>query len=219
MQDLIQQERFELEVLDRMNSARLLSGLVFGGGTMLRLCFGLDRFSVDLDFWIVKEIDSKALFNDLKKFLSEYYSVRDAASKFYTMLFEIRSGNFRRSLKIEIRKEKKKVSMEKAIAYSRYSTVQVLLNVVSLKDMMESKIEAFLTRKEIRDVFDVEFLYRRGIPLSTPASNLKKMLIEIKALKKRDYTVKLGSIIEDDQRQYYVKENFKILKQAIAEKF
>ena len=218
MQDLIQQERFELEVLDRMNSARLLKDLVFGGGTMLRLCYGLERFSVDLDFWIVKEVDSKSLFKDLKEFLSEYYSMKDAASKFYTMLFEIRSKSFPRSLKLEIRKEKKKVSVEQAIAYSRHSTIQVLLNVVSLKDMMGSKIGAFLIRKEIRDIFDIEFLLRRGIPLSAPADQLQKMLIGIEALKKRDYTVKLGSIIEEDRRQYYVKENFKILRQAIAEK-
>ncbi|MBI4243194.1 MAG: nucleotidyl transferase AbiEii/AbiGii toxin family protein, partial [Planctomycetes bacterium] len=51
MQDLIRQERFELEVLDRLNSKKILTNLVFGGGSMLRLCFGLNRFSVDLDFW------------------------------------------------------------------------------------------------------------------------------------------------------------------------
>ena len=33
-----QHEAFEIEVLDRMNSAKVLEPLVFGGGTMLRLC-------------------------------------------------------------------------------------------------------------------------------------------------------------------------------------
>ncbi len=54
MQDLIQHEQFELEVLDRLNSGRLLTNLIFGGGTMLRLCHGLDRYSVDLDFWVAR---------------------------------------------------------------------------------------------------------------------------------------------------------------------
>ena len=54
MQDLIKQEQFELEVLDRLKSGRFLDRLVFGGGTMLRLCFGLDRYSVDLDFWLLR---------------------------------------------------------------------------------------------------------------------------------------------------------------------
>ncbi len=70
MQDLEKQEQFELEVLDRLNSEKLLGNLVFGGGTMLRLCFGLNRFSVDLDFWVVKGIEFDKLFEDLKKCLS-----------------------------------------------------------------------------------------------------------------------------------------------------
>ena len=53
MQDLIKQEQFELEVLDRLQSGRFLDRLVFGGGTMLRLCYGLGRYSVDLDFWLL----------------------------------------------------------------------------------------------------------------------------------------------------------------------
>ena len=45
-----QHEVFQIEVLDKMNSAKLLEPLVFGGGTMLRLCHELNRYSVDLDF-------------------------------------------------------------------------------------------------------------------------------------------------------------------------
>ena len=50
MRDLILHEQFELEILSRMQSGRLLDALVFTGGTMLRLCHGLERYSVDLDF-------------------------------------------------------------------------------------------------------------------------------------------------------------------------
>jgi len=35
-----QHEAFGVEALDKMNSAKLLGPLVFGGGTMLRLCLG-----------------------------------------------------------------------------------------------------------------------------------------------------------------------------------
>ncbi len=60
MQDLIKQEQFEIEVLDRLKSGKFLDKLVFTGGTMLRLCYGLNRFSVDLDFRVYKEIDIKS---------------------------------------------------------------------------------------------------------------------------------------------------------------
>lgn len=45
-------EKFEIEVLAKMKNSRALEPLVFGGGSMLRLCNELNRYSVDLDFWI-----------------------------------------------------------------------------------------------------------------------------------------------------------------------
>lgn len=45
-----QHEVFEMEVLDRLKRANALAPLVFGGGSMLRLCHELNRYSVDLDF-------------------------------------------------------------------------------------------------------------------------------------------------------------------------
>ena len=151
MQDLIKQEQFELEVLERLNSGRFLTYLVFGGETMLRLCFGLNRFSADLDFWLIKKIDTSKLFGDLKKYLNQFYTIKDCANKFYTLLFELKSSSYRRSLKIEIRKKPKKIKTERAIAYSPYSNIQVFLKVVSLEDMMQAKINSLIDRKEIRD--------------------------------------------------------------------
>ena len=55
MDILEKHEAFEIEVLDRLSSAKLLDPLVFGGGTMLRLCYELKRYSVDLDFWFVRK--------------------------------------------------------------------------------------------------------------------------------------------------------------------
>lgn len=218
MQPLIEQEKFELEVLDKLNSKRLLDPLIFCGGTMLRLCYGLNRFSVDLDFWILKKMELKDLFSKIKSALEEDYSVKDAAIKFYTLLFEIKSKNFPRSLKIEIRKEEKKIAKEQAIAYSPYSTKQILLNAVSLSDMMAAKIDTFLNRKEIRDVFDMEFLLKKGILLEAPKEKLNQLLAALDSLTQKDYTVKLGSLLEEKERKYYIKENFKLLKGAIAQK-
>lgn len=217
MQDLIKQEQFELDVLNKLNSGRLLNHLVMVGGTMLRLCFGLERFSLGMDFWIVKDVNTDKLFKALKENLSTDYILKDCADKYYTLLFEIQSVHYPRSLKIEIRKKKKKIDVEQAIAYSPYSNVQVLLRVISLENMMREKVRAFLERKEIRDVFDMEFLLKKGIDLDCSTDVLKKLLKEIDALNKKDYTVKLGSILEESLRTYYISENFKILKTAIKD--
>jgi len=82
---------------------------------------------------------------------------------------------------------------------------------------MESKLEAFLDRQEIRDVFDMEFLFKRDVPLEASADTLREVLRLINAFPRRDYTVKLGSLLEKEQRKYYSTENFKILKAALME--
>lgn len=218
MQDLIKQEQFELEVLERLNSGRFLNSLVFTGGTMLRLCFGLNRFSIDLDFWMLRGKDEKKLFKDLKSCLEEPYVIKDCASKFHTLLFEIKSKDYPRSLKIEIRKEARPVVTQQAIAYSRHSNTQVLVKAMSLKEMMKAKIEAFLERKEIRDAFDLEFLLKKGIDLDAPQDTLKRVLRGIGSLTQKDFSVKLGSLLEGKEREYYRRENLKILESAIKEK-
>lgn len=217
MRDLIKQEQFEIEVLDKLKSGKFLDVLIFTGGTMLRLCYGLNRYSLDLDFWLYKEIDLNNYFNKLKEFLNKYYTIKDAENKFYTMLFEIKSMDYPRSLKIEIRKRLEKVKTEISIAYSKHSNKQVLVRTLALEEVMKAKIKAFLQRKEMRDVFDIEFLLKRGIEIKATKEELKEMLKIIKSFKKSDYTVKLGSALEAEDRRYYVKENFKILIMKINE--
>ncbi|MEW5758663.1 MAG: nucleotidyl transferase AbiEii/AbiGii toxin family protein [Candidatus Omnitrophota bacterium] len=215
MQDLIKQEQFELEVLDKLNSKKLLNNLIFGGGTMLRLCFGLNRFSVDLDFWIIKDIDMAKLYKEMWACLEKSYKITDTANKFYTILFELKSVDYPRSLKIEIRKEVKQIQYEEAIAYSKHSNIQVFLKIIKLQDMMKAKLKAFLDRKEIRDIFDIEFLLKKGVSLTASKEDTKKALEIIDSFTKKDYQVKLGSLLEEKQRKYYIASNFKIIKMTL----
>jgi len=218
MQHLIEQEKFELEVLDRLNSKRILEKLIFVGGTMLRLCHGLNRFSIDIDFWLTKKVNKNKLFIEINKYFSQFYKISDSANKLNTLLFEFKSSKYPMNLKLEIRKEIKDIETEQVIAYSKYSNIQVLLRVPTLEAMMSEKIDAFLERKEIRDIFDIEFLYKKGIELKESPEKLIKILDGIQLFKKNDYKVKLGSLLEKEQRKYYINENFKILKAAINEK-
>ena len=215
MQDLIEQERFEMEVLDRLNSGRFLSRLIFCGGTMLRICHGLDRYSVDLDFRILHPEKASDLFYALQNHLTRHYQLKDAADKVHTLLYELRSPAYPRSLKIEIRKESEKVKTEQAIAFSPHSTRQVLLRVMTLKAMMASKIAAFIDRGEIRDAFDMEFLVKKGIVPDGAPETLREILRRIDLLTPSDYSVKLGSLLEAETRSFYRQKNFAILRAAL----
>ena len=218
MNDLIQQEIFEMEVLAWLKNKGFLRNMIFGGGTMLRLCYNLKRYSVDLDFWTYRINKINQFFINLKDSLEMDYDLADAQNKYYTLLFEIKKAPYPRKLKIEIRKENKESDFRETIAYSPYSNQQVLLKSFTLGQMMKNKISAFLDRKEIRDVFDIEFLTRKGVNVSENYEELKKIREIIKGFEKRDYYVTLGSLLADDIREYYKKDNFTYLLGIIDER-
>jgi len=204
-------EIFEIEVLEKLKNAKLLEPLVFGGGSMLRLCHELDRYSADLDFWFTRKVDLKTYFLSLRTFLGEKYEITDAEVKYYTIICEIRSNNYPKRLKIEIRKIVKKCDFQERIAFSQYSTKQVILKVHTLEQTMQNKVEAAIERGEIRDCFDLEFLLRQGIQLVGTSNKLNTLKNVISKFTDKDYKVTLGSTLESETRKYYVKNNFSLL--------
>ena len=217
MDILRQHEIFQIEVLEKMNSLKVLAPLVFGDGSMLRLCHELNRYSVDLYFWMIKQIPQKDYFKRLQQIFNKEYEITDSQIKHYTLLFELRSALYPRRLKIEIRREIKDWDFQEKIAFSKFSTKQVVLKAHTLEQTMKNKIAAFLERGEIRDSFDIEFLLRRGIEL--PVFNKKqidRLQKKIAGLKERDFKVKLGAILENDIRDYYFTHRFGYLEEKLA---
>ena len=217
MDILNQHEIFEIEVLEKMKSARLLEALVFGGGSMLRLCHELNRYSVDLDFWFVKSLNQKFYFNKIQQTFKKEYELTDAQIKHFTILIELRSPIYPRRLKIEIRREMKAWDWQEKIAFSRFSNKQVLVKAHTLEQTMENKVLAFIEREEIRDCFDIEFMLRRGIELPIELkAQLKEMKQKLARLSDSDFKVKLGSILDDENREYYISNRFSYLKEKLT---
>ncbi|MDD5174237.1 MAG: nucleotidyl transferase AbiEii/AbiGii toxin family protein [Candidatus Omnitrophota bacterium] len=216
MNTLQRHEIFEIEVLDKMKSGKFLEPLVFGGGTCLRLCYELNRYSADLDFWFIRKAAPGAYFRKLRQFLSREYEVTDAHIKFHTLLFEIRSKNYPKRLKIEIRKGIKECDTQERIAFSKNSTKQVILTVKTPEQTIKDKVEAAIDRGEIRDCFDIEFLLRMGIPLPSAKDDLDQLKQLISKFKKFDYSVTLGSLLDPDTRKYYVDNKFSYLLEKIT---
>ncbi len=213
MDILSQHEIFEIEILDKMNSAKLLEPLVFGGGTMLRLCHELNRYSADLDFWFIRKTSHQKYAAHMQQAIGKDYDITDANIKQNTILFEIRSARYPKRLKIEIRRQLKECDYQKTIAFSKFTSKQVLVNAHTLQQTMENKIDAFLDRGEIRDCFDIEFLMRRGVSLPNISySTASKLLKKISKFKDIDFKVKLGAILEKDARNYYVENRFSFVE-------
>ncbi len=218
MQDLQDLEILEIEVLELLNSIRVLDSLFFGGGTMLRLCHNLNRYSTDLDFWLSPSSDVKNINLKIKQILQNNYRLTDSENKKYTLLYELRSDNISRNLKIEIRKEQTNFDWENKIAFSRYTDKQVLVKGMTLTQMMKNKIDALLSRKLIRDCFDIEFLLMRGIELPNDKNKLLEISEIINSYKTRDYKVILGSILEEKDRKFYYENKFSFFRGELTRK-
>src|SRR3990170_3062941 len=216
MQALQDLEIFEIEVLELLNSIKVLDKLYFGGGTMLRLCHNLNRYSTDLDFWLNSLEDSKSIFLTIKNTIADNYKLIDAANKKFTLLFEIKTPSVNRSLKIEIRKEQIDFEWERKIAFSKYAHKQVMIKGLTLNQMMKNKIDALLSRKIIRDAFDIEFLIMRGVELPSDKNKLESTLQIINNFKEQEYKVTLGSILEEKDRKFYLENRFKFLKEELT---
>lgn len=215
MDVLERHETFEIEVLENLKNGRFLEPLVFGGGTMLRLCHELNRYSADLDFWFVKDTDTESYFAGLKKYLERSYELTDSEVKFHTLLFEIRSKDYPRRLKIEIRREAKECDFQDRIAFSPFTTRQVVLRTHTLQQTMKNKVQAALERKAIRDLFDIEFLLRRGIPMPELEDSMQALKEVAGSFGRRDFQVTLGSMIGTEPRAYYVDNGFSYLIEKI----
>jgi predicted nucleotidyltransferase component of viral defense system len=210
-------EIFEIKVLEKLKNNRFLDPLAFGGGTMLRLCHELPRYSAELDFWIVKYIKHRPFFDNLSQFLAQFFELTDAQIKHHTLLFEFRSADHPRRLKIEIRKMMKESDFQDKIAYSRYSNKQVILKTMTLGQMMKNKIEAIIERKEIRDGFDIEFLLRRGIRLpELSGERLFQLKSVVEGFTEKEFKVTLGSVLETNIREYYINNRFSYLLEVLS---
>jgi predicted nucleotidyltransferase component of viral defense system len=78
LQPVIEKELLHYEILTSLDKKRLLDGLVFQGGTCLRLCYGSERYSEDLDFAGGKQFDEASLLalkDVVEKQLTKRYNV------------------------------------------------------------------------------------------------------------------------------------------------
>ena len=215
MQELQDLEIFEIETLHVLNQIRILDNLYFGGGTMLRLCHNLNRYSKDLDFWI-KPLDSyRSYFEKIHQAFSTTFTVKDAEEKSNTLLFEIHSPISTRNLVVEIRKDQLGFQWERKIAFSKFSRHQIVVKGLTLEQMMSNKINALLSRKLIRDCFDVEFLLFRGIPLRVEKEKLHDIIKILESFKERDFKVILGSLLEEKDRIFHTENRFQFLREEI----
>jgi hypothetical protein len=145
-------------------------GVVFKGGTALKKCYGLPRFSEDLDFTCLEEIDIKKIESGIKRFNLDFEMETKRYPDDIKITFRIRGP-----LYIGIRQSLCKFIIdlsfrEGVILKPEIKTIGRFLEeiptfdvfVMQEKEILAEKIRAVLTRTKARDVYDLWFLLEKG---------------------------------------------------------
>ena len=185
---------------------------VFKGGTCLKICYGLERASEDLDFSTnmyvnkIKEVVRKCM-KDFELLGMEYeiYSEKEfegnlrIEARFKGPLFQGKKASTN-TLKIDFNKRKSKHKVAKVIQ-KLFSDVP-LFTMVALdeKEILAEKIRTLINRGEPRDLYDIWVMFSKKINVDKKflAEKLKEEKSNISDLKlpsKEEYEVDLKNLL------------------------
>lgn len=139
--------------------------LGFKGGTAATLFYGLDRFSVDLDFDLLDAEKEDYVFERVKAILENYGKLKQARKKrfnlFYILSYDKKDINAQ-NVKVEINRR------EFGSKYDVKSYLGISMQVMIKEDMAAHKLCAMYERigKTSRDIFDVQFFLDHDWPIN-----------------------------------------------------
>ncbi|MFH2062432.1 MAG: nucleotidyl transferase AbiEii/AbiGii toxin family protein [Candidatus Beckwithbacteria bacterium] len=200
--------------------------LGFKGGTAAYLFYGLPRFSVDLDFDLLIELDKEArdkLINKMTKLFEKDYVVREQSDKRFTLFWLLSYKKGDRQIKIEVSKRKTESKFEDKPFYG------VNIPVMRLGDAMANKLMALVDRKKFasRDVFDVWYflsklevreinyeLVKERLGL-TPKQLYNKVLKRINKVRGESLLAGMGELLDAKQKTWVKDKLISELNQLI----
>ena len=166
--------------------------IIFKGGTALSKCFGLNRFSEDLDFVCKREFDFKIIEEGLKRFKIDFKIEKEIFERSKSYVLRINGPLFNGTknslckliLDFSFREEVIVKPLIKTIGRFLEEIPSFDVYVMSREEIFAEKIRAILTRNKSRDVYDLYFLLESGIKFDTDLVNKKLDYYKIKFNKK-----------------------------------
>lgn len=140
----------------------LAVNLGFKGGTALMFFYDLPRFSVDLDFNLLKPTMEEKVYHKIKQVVLKYGSIHDEAKKHYGPLVVLDYGIGERKLKVEIS------NRNFNDRYEMKNLLGINIKVMTASDMFAHKLCALIDRGSVvpRDVFDSWFFMNNKTPVN-----------------------------------------------------
>jgi len=199
---------------DIYSDIELANCLGFKGGTALMFFYDLPRFSVDLDFNLLKEKKEKIVSEKIREILLKYGTIHDEAPKFFGHLIVLDYGIGERKLKVEISNRKFEDK------YEIRNLLGINMKIMIGPDMFAHKLCTLLDRSSItgRDIFDCWFFMKNQTPLNKDivetrmnipfADYIRKCIGLVESVNERSLLHGVGELMNDDIKKF-VRKNLK----------
>lgn len=188
--------------------------LGFKGGTAALMFYGLDRFSVDLDFDLLDDRKEDVVFENVVTILKKYGTLRESHKKRFNLFCVLSYEEKAQNIKVEINRRR----FGSQYVMKTYLGVSML--VMKREDMVAHKLMAMHERigKTARDIYDVWYFLAHNFSINKELvekrssmsfqSLVKKCVTQLKKLPDRSMLVGIGELLTDSQKKW-VKANLK----------
>jgi len=149
------------------------------GGTAAWMFYGLDRFSVDLDFDLIDESQEEVVFDRVINIAAKYGVLKETYKKRFNLFILLSYEDKARHVKVEINRR------QFGSRYEIRTYLGVSMQVMVIEDMFAHKLMAMYERigKTSRDIYDVWFFLKSRYPIS-------KQIVENRSEMSFDHLVK-----------------------------
>jgi predicted nucleotidyltransferase component of viral defense system len=136
--------------------------LGFKGGTAAVMFYGLDRFSVDLDFDLVDETKQGIVFESLIRIVARHGDIKESHIKRFSLFCLLSYEDKARNVKVEVNRR------QFGSRFEIKTYLGVSMPVMVQADMFAHKLIAMHERigKTSRDIYDVWFFLNNRVPIN-----------------------------------------------------
>jgi len=215
MLDMILHKSVLISILKNIYSNTEIAPLLgFKGGTAALLFYGLDRFSVDLDFDLLDAAQEHHVFEALKKILEAHGTIKESREKKYTLFFRLSYRDNFQNIKVEVN------NRNFGSKYTVESYLGIPMKIMVREDMAAHKMVAMVERigEANRDIFDTHFFLKHHWPINEQIVEkrtdlsmhqfLKKCISILESLNNRGILSGLGELLDAKQKAW-VKEKLR----------
>lgn len=209
-EDIIHKSNLNRLLIEIIDQPTLSQKLAFKGGTCASMLGYLDRFSVDLDFDVLKDADENILRRELHK-VFDYLGLTVVEEFDNVLMFRLRypsQPGKRNNLKVSANSQFVKAN-EYKVQY--LPEIDRMMNCQTIETMFANKLVAVTDRHDLhrtiagRDIYDIHHFFVHGYSYN------QQVIRERAGLELQDYFKRLSEFIKKNVTQTTINEDLNTL--------